>query len=185
MIDIKIETKCLVLRNLESNDVTQNYVDWLNNPEINKYLSCANTFQTIEACISYVQSYQKRNDATLIGIFLKENGLHIGNLTLSMIDLHNKSVAIGISIGRKEYVGKGLAGEALTAIVRCCFKQLGFHRIWASINVKNTRSFNLFIKCGFKIEELLRESININGEFQDGYIVSVQSFPEKVDTAKS
>ncbi len=173
MIAIKIETKCLVLRNLESNDVTQNYVDWLNNPEINKYLSCANTFQTMEACISYVQSYQKRNDAALIGIFLKENGLHIGNLTFSTVDWHNKSVAVGISIGRKEYTRKGLAKEALSSIVEHCFEQLKFHRLWAGINVENIRSLNLFIKCGFKIEKFLRDSSNINGKLQDSYIVSV------------
>ncbi len=172
-IVIKIETERLVLRNLKSNDVSQDFVDWLNNPEINKYLSCADTFQTMETCISYVQSYQSRNDVALIGIFLKEKSLHIGNLTLSAVDSHNKSVTIGISLGRKEYMRKGFAKEALTAMVKYCFEQLKFHRLSAGINVYNTISLNLFIKCGFKVEGFLRESSNINGEFQDSYIVSV------------
>ena len=172
-INIKIETERLVLRNLKVSDVSQDYVDWLNNPEINKYLSCANTFQTMESCLAYVQSYQRRNGAVLIGIFLKEHGLHIGNLTFSTIDWHNKTVAIGISIGRKECMGKDLAGEALTVIVKHCFEQLGFQRLWAGINTRNKRALSLYMKCRFKVERLLRESSNINGEFQDSYIVSV------------
>lgn len=172
-ITIKIETECLILKNLKFNNVSQDYVDWLNDPEVNKYLSCANTHQTKESCQAYVQSYQQRDDAALIGIFLKDNGLHIGNLTLSTIDWHNKAVAIGISIGRKECMGKGFAREALTAIVKYCFEQLGLRRLYAGINVRNIRSLNLYIKCGFTVEKLLPESSNINGELQDSYIVSV------------
>ncbi len=104
---------------------------------------------------------------------MKEKSLHIGNLTLLAIDLHNKSVAIGISLGRKEYMGKGFAKEALTAMVKYCFEELEFHRLWAGTNVHNTIALNLFIKCGFKVEGFLRDSSNINGEFQDSYIVSV------------
>ena len=70
-------------------------------------------------------------------------------------------------------MGKGFAREALTAIVKYCFEQLGLRRLYAGINVRNIRSLNLYIKCGFTVEKLLPESSNINGELQDSYIVSV------------
>jgi ribosomal-protein-alanine N-acetyltransferase len=170
---IEIETERLVLRNMTLDDVSQDYVNWLNDPEINKYLSCANTVQTKESCLTYVQSYEGRNDRALIGIFLKDHDLHIGNLTISSIDWHNKIGDIGISIGRKELMGKGFAKEALNGIMRFFFNQLGLHRLQAGVNALNLRSLKLFIKCGFKIEGLLRESNYINGGFEDGYILSV------------
>lgn len=173
IVTIKIETRRLILKNLQLNDISHDYVNWLNNPEINKYLSCANIPQTMETCMAYAQSYQKRNDAALIGMFLKEALLHIGNLTLSTIDWHNKTVAIGTTIGRKEYMGKGLAREALTATVKYCFEELGLHRVWAGINTTNTKSLKLYKECGFKIEGLLREANNVNGKFQDGHLLSV------------
>jgi len=172
-IRITIETERLILRNMSVNDVSQEYVDWLNDPEINKYLSCANTIQTLESCLAYVQSYEGRDDKALIGIFLKDGALHIGNLTFSSIDWFNRTVTIGISLGRKEYMGKGLAKEALAAIIKYCFEELNLHRLQAGVHASNTRSLNLFIKSGFKVEGLLRQSSVINGKFQDGYIVSV------------
>lgn len=172
-IDINIETDRLILRNFDEKDISQDYVNWLNDPEVNRYLSCAGVPQTMESCISYVRSYEGRNDTALIGIFLRDNDLHIGNLTLSTIDWQNKSGVIGISIGRKEYMGKGLAKEALSALVKYCFEQLGLLRLQAGVHVRNIRSVNLFTKCGFKRERLLQESSVIDGEVQDGYIVSI------------
>lgn len=170
---INLKTARLILRNLKPKDVSRDYADWLNDPEINKYLGCANTVQTIETCREYVRAHQKCGNAALAGIFLKKGGMHIGNLTLSAVDPRNKTASIGISIGRREYAGKGLAREALDAVVRYCFKRLGLHRLWAGVHVSNSRSLNLFIKCGFKKEGLLREAVVIDGKFEDGYIFSI------------
>ncbi len=172
-MQINIETERLVLRNLLLSDITQDYADWLNDHEINKYLSHSNTMQTIKTCRNYVQSYQERNDAVLIGIFLKEKSLHIGNLTFSALDWGNKTVAIGISIGKKEYMGKGLASEALSAIVRYCFLQLGLLRLWSGVHVSNIRSLNLFVKNGFGFERFLHEYELPQGALESSYIMSI------------
>jgi RimJ/RimL family protein N-acetyltransferase len=170
---INIETNRLLLRNLKTSDVSQEYVKWLNDPEINKYLGCANTIQTIESCLAYVHGYEGRNDVALIGMFNKSDDLHIGNITLSFIDWHNKAVAVGISIGRKKYISKGIGRESLRATVQYCFHNLGLHRITSGINVNNLRSLNMFVNCGFKIEGLLRGSNIINSKFEDSYLLSV------------
>lgn len=158
VVDLKIETERLILRNMHTDDVTQDYADWLNNPEVNKYISCSGKYQTIESCLAYVKSHERRNDKALIGIFLKDNGLHIGNLTFSSIDWCNKTGTIGICIGRKDCMQKGYAKEALTAIINYSFKQLNLYRLQAGINSNNVKSLNVFTKCGFKIEECLNET---------------------------
>jgi RimJ/RimL family protein N-acetyltransferase len=158
---------------MTAEDVTQDYADWLNDPLVNKYLLCADTKQTMDSCISYVQSYYERKDAALIGVFLKSEGLHIGNATLSSIDWKSKSGVIGISIGRKDMWGKGLAREALNAVVNLCFTKLKLHRLQAGIHTSNLRSVILFLKCGFKVEALFRDSDIIEGKFHDSYVVSI------------
>jgi RimJ/RimL family protein N-acetyltransferase len=171
--NINIETKRLKLRNLQFYDISSDYIDWLNDPDVNKYLCCANSVQTKESCLEYVRSYEGKNDKALIGVFFKDNGLHIGNLTLSEIDWHNKIGFIGICIGRKEYARRQLAKEALTAMIKYGFSLLELHCFRAGINVTNEVSINLFPRCGFKIAETLKKSDFINGEFQDGYVVSI------------
>ncbi len=171
--NIRIKTERLFLRNLQLDDISQDYIDWLNDPEINKYLSSSNSRQTLESCQQYVMSYQQNDDAALIGVFLKDNGVHIGNLTFVATEWRNKTTAIGIAIGRKECMGKGFAVEALSAAAKYCFETLGFNRLYARVNVQNIRALGLFLNSGFRIEGILRKSDNIDGEFQDSYMVSL------------
>ena len=46
---MKIITKRLILRDLVHADITQMYVDWLNNPEINQYLELRFTRHTLSS----------------------------------------------------------------------------------------------------------------------------------------
>ncbi len=68
---------------------------------------------------------------------------------------------------------KGLAGEALSAIVWYCFQQLGLLRLWAGVNISNIRALNLFIKSGFKFDQYLQESELPLGAIEAGYIMSI------------
>ncbi|PIS37011.1 MAG: hypothetical protein COT35_08210 [Nitrospirae bacterium CG08_land_8_20_14_0_20_52_24] len=170
---IKIETERLFLRTLDSEDVSPEYVAWLNDPAVNKYLSCANVSQTLESCLVYVRSYEGRDDKALIGIFSKSNGLHIGNLTLSSIDWENRIGIIGICVGREGYTGKGFGKEALCGVVNYCFRQLGLCCLKAVMNTKNIVSFNLFKGCGFEVEKVFESSTVIDGKPQSEYIVSI------------
>ena len=173
-ITIRIETKRLILRNLKVGDVTEEYVNWLNDPDINRYISTANSMQTNYSCIAYVESFEGRNDVALVGIFLKDENIHIGNLSLfPPIDWHNKKASVGITIGRKEYLGMGYATEGLNAIKEYCFNSLKLHHLWAGVNTDNITSIKLFLRCGFKIDGRLRGLRNNDGEFQYGYTLSV------------
>lgn len=178
-MQINIETEHLILRNMRLSDVSQDYADWLNDPEVNRHLSCAEIHQTIESCTNYVRSYENRNDRALIGIYLKGNGLHIGNLTLSTIDWKDKTGTVGICIGRKGYTGKGLGKEALGAAVQYCFNQLGLDRLQAYLNVENTKSLNLFKGCRFRIEGVLKGRGMVNGKPSDDCLVAISNRGKK------
>ncbi|MCP4613871.1 MAG: GNAT family N-acetyltransferase [Planctomycetes bacterium] len=56
-----------------------------------------------------------------------------------------------------------MAGEALSALVDYCFKELELHRMQAGVLAENSRSVNLFMKCNFR-------SV---GKFKDSHILSI------------
>jgi len=172
LTQIQIETPSLIIRNLLVEDVTKDYAEWLNDPQVNQNLSI-NSHQTKESCIEYVQSFENRKDSLLLGLFIKGKNVHIGNISISMIDIPNRTAWIGISIGRKEYWGKGLAKEALTSTITYLFNNSVLHSINAGVTVDNLSSVNLFIKSGFKIVGLLKESSMVNGKYEDCYILTV------------
>jgi RimJ/RimL family protein N-acetyltransferase len=138
---IDINTAWLNLRTFTTDDVTQDYVDWLNEPEFNRFLSMAGTTQTIETCKAWVRANN------VVGIFI--DGLHIGNITL---DIKDTTATLGISIGRDGYCGKGFATEALNGIVEHLFS-VGIQTIRAGVNINNTASRCLFERCGFEETE--------------------------------
>jgi len=172
LTQIQIETPSLIIRNLLVEDVTKDYAEWLNDPQVNQNLSI-NSHQTKESCIEYVQSFENRKDSLLLGLFIKGKNVHIGNISISMINIPNRTAWIGISIGRKEYWGKGLAKEALTSTITYLFNNSVLHSINAGVTVDNLSSVNLFIKSGFKIVGLLKESSMVNGKYEDCYILTV------------
>jgi [ribosomal protein S5]-alanine N-acetyltransferase len=128
--------------------VKQNYADWLNNTQVNKFLSCGiNTYHTIDTCNAYVESYKGTDQKALIGLFNKDNNIHIGNITLSTINWHRKVGVIGISVGNKEFQRKGLATEALSSFRDFCFQKLGLHRLECGVAQINLESLKLFFYC--------------------------------------
>lgn len=151
---IYITTPRLILRNLRPEDVTQDYADWLNDPEVNRFLSCAGIRQTLESCREYVRSYEGLNDKALIGIFTRE-GCHIGNITISSVDRKRREATIGICVGRKKCWSQGFGTEAVSTLVQYGFQSMGLRHFTAGVNVRNTASVMLFERCCFYIKETM------------------------------
>jgi hypothetical protein len=68
-----IESKSLILRKLTIKDISENYVSWLNDEEINSYLEIRHTRQTFESCKIFIDACNNDNSSHLFGIFLKDN----------------------------------------------------------------------------------------------------------------
>lgn len=107
-----------------------------------------------------------REDLLVFSIVTRGGEDPIGYVQVANIDRHNRSCDIGMLIGEKAYWGKGLGKEALQAIVRLCFEELGLNRIGGEIYSINPRSIRLFEACGFVREGVARERVlkTIDGE---------------------
>jgi ribosomal-protein-alanine N-acetyltransferase len=57
--------------------------------------------------------------------------------------------------------------EALLAVVRLAFEDLGLHRVEANIMPRNTRSLAVATRCGFEREGLCPRLLNIAGVWED------------------
>jgi len=66
-----------------------------------------------------------------------------------------------------EYWGKGLAAEAITAVIQHGFQQMGLQRIDAEVLPGNTASEKVLLKNGFEYEGLLKKWLQWGGAFYD------------------
>ena len=69
--------------------------------------------------------------------------------------------------------GKGIMTEALVAIIKHGFDQMGLHRIEVLISHHNKRSQKLVRGLGFKREGVLRDHYFVEGRFSDDVIFSL------------
>ena len=88
--------------------------------------------------------------------------------------IRNKRVAIGYMI-EPAHSRQGLATEAVSPMIRFCFKDLGLHRLQAFIHPDNTPSLKLIEKLGFRREGLLRENLRVSDEWRDDLLYALLS----------
>jgi RimJ/RimL family protein N-acetyltransferase len=65
--------------------------------------------------------------------------------------------------------GRGYATEAVTALMRLCFEDLGLRRVTANCFADNEESWRLMERLGMRREiHTLRESLHRSGKWMDG-----------------
>jgi ribosomal-protein-alanine N-acetyltransferase len=65
---------------------------------------------------------------------------------------------------------RGIATEALSAMIEHCFGTLGLHRLQAFIDPGNAASRGLVEKLGFRCEGLLREHLRVEEVWRDDLV---------------
>lgn len=163
MTNITISSKRLLFRTLNSEDVSDRYVNWLNDPHINQFLETRFSHQNLESCEKFVSDTKNDPNSFLFGIFNKENVEHIGNIKLGFINTNHRSGELSLFIGEKSYWGKGLATESIRAITKWGFDELQLERIEAGCYDANIGILRAFIKAGYSVEGFFRKSVVFNG----------------------
>ncbi|WP_075619010.1 GNAT family N-acetyltransferase [Paenisporosarcina indica] len=107
------------------------------------------------------------------GIYHSESHSLIGHISMySVKRLPFSSAFIGYSID-ENYVGQGIATEAVKLVVKHGMEVVGLHRIEAYVSPRNIGSIRVLEKAKLQREGLLRQLLFINGEWEDHYLYSI------------
>ena len=175
---IPIKTPNLHLRELTAAEVTQEYVDALNDPEVVGLTEARHVKWNWQSVVIYVKESNISGESQLIGIFLKESNQHIGNIRIFNFSQRHRRMELGIMIFDKSQWGKGYGTEALTAVTEYTFNTLKLHRVCADYYATNTASARIFSKAGYEIEGVYKEHCILDGEYIDSVRVAKINNPE-------
>jgi len=159
VINPVLTTERLVLRTLTTSDVTDDYVGWLNDPEVNRYLESRFIEHRHDNVVAFIERVVAHPSNLFLGIFLKQKMKHIGNIKLDYFDVRHKRAEIGLMIGDQNAWGKGYATEAIVEVVRYGFAELELQKITAGCYESNVGSKKAFEKVGFQNEGFLRSHV--------------------------
>ena len=168
-----LETKRLVLRKVTKEDANSIF-NYLSDVDVMKYYGLE-PFKSINDCleeIDWYQSIQINKTGIRWGITLKDQGTVIGSCGFHNHVSKHFRTEIGFELS-KELWGKGIAVEAVEAIIRYGYEHMNFRRIEALIEPPNLSSQKLVEKLGFIREGLLRNYEFTCGKFDDLYMYSL------------
>ena len=147
--NIKIEDKRIYLKTLTEENASEKYCSWINDPSVHEYLESKK--KTVEELKQYIKLRYNDPNCLFLGIFLKSNSSHIGNIKLEPIDFKNKEATLGILIGDKKFWNQGFATEALKLVVDYAFKELKLDEVNLGVYKENIGAIKVYKKTGFKI----------------------------------
>lgn len=137
----------ILLRDIDLSDVNQGFIEWLSDPETNRFLEVRHNPPDLENQLAYVQECKDSSEKLYLGIYLKDLTL-IGSTTLTRHS--SNKLEIGLMIGHKKFRSQGLGIEVVKTAIKWA-KLMGFDELTAGYLHGNDASARLFSSLGFQI----------------------------------
>ena len=152
---------------LRPEHVTDAYVSWLNDRDINRYLESRFTTHTLESTREYVAATLASPEYLFLGIRSIALGRHVGNIKIGPINRHHGTAEVGIIIGDKAAWGRGIATAAIVLLSDVARVELGLRKVTAGCYASNAGSQRAFEKAGYAVEGIRHKQFLLDGRAED------------------
>src|SRR5262245_21422382 len=167
MSTIEIVTERLALRPFQVDDL-EAFVAYRSDPEVARYQSWDSMYSMADA-ESFLSSqrdlvFGQPGEWLQLAIVDREERTLRGDCSVRVATDQPATAEIGVTLAQASQ-GKGLATEALTAVVTELFEQRGMHRVFAEADDRNVPVCRLLDRLGFRSEARLVEADWFKGEW--------------------
>lgn len=156
----KLETPRLILRRFTMEDAPAMYANWASDPEVTRYLTWP-THENVSVSAwvlgDWTSHYGEENFYQWAIVPKDNEDKPIGSIAAVRQNQKVESIEIGYCIG-KNWWHQGIMSEALGAVVRFFFEEVGANRICAVHDPNNPHSGGVMKKCGMTYEGTTRQS---------------------------
>lgn len=173
-MDFLISTERLGIRSLESADAEAMFA-YRSDPAISRYQSWEPvSVAEVREFISGLEEIELAAPGRWyqLGIVLRDSGELVGDVGIHAQGEDPRQVEVGITLA-KAFHGRGFATEALRAVLAYLFRDLGKHRVFASVDPRNEASIALLERSGMRREAHLVESLWFKGAWADDVIYAM------------
>jgi len=151
------------LRQFEISFISDQYLSWLRDKEVNRHLIGANSETSIESVKKYCLNLIESPDNLFLGIFTRERSCHIGNVRLGPFHTSEKKSGFGIMIGDSRYRGIGLGTKIIASSVAFCFGSMGMEQFILEVPVEHAAAQRAYINNGFRPTGIRRKVCRADG----------------------
>jgi ribosomal-protein-alanine N-acetyltransferase len=162
---INIKGNKVILKTFIEDNLTSEYVDWLNDSDVVRFSEQRHRKHTLESNRDYFNSMNK-SPHYFIAILDIKSGKHIGNITCYN-DVNNSVSDIAILIGEKDFWKGGYGTDAFTTISDYLLNDKKVRKLTAGTMSCNTAMIKLMEKSGFSIEGRREKHFILEGREYD------------------
>lgn len=157
------------IRRFEYGDI-ENKVKWINDDENNRYLHYELPLEVEKTKDWYlkIKDRQDRYDAVI-----EYDNIPVG--IIGLLSINDEQAEYYVTLGEKEYRGKGIAKEATYLLLEYAFSELKLRKIYLYTETENLAAQRMFEKCGFIKTGLAEKSAVNRGKLVDRFFYQIQS----------
>jgi ribosomal-protein-alanine N-acetyltransferase len=168
-----IEGDTIYLRALSMNDVSEEYLSWLNDEETTRGLASGVFPSTTEELTRFVEGVINNKNTVMFAVCDKTNDKHIGNIKLDQFDWVSRTCELGLLIGDKNYWGKGIGTEVCRLTLTYAFTDLNIRKVSLAVYENNPSAIRVYEKLGFVQEGRLRKHVFEGGSYYDKFYMGI------------
>lgn len=151
IIDVTLNFQGGVIKPLSLVDVHEQYVNGLNDPDVNRYLdNVKRSLQTEKTVSDFIRYNIESNDSIIFGIWRDGLSKHSGTVRLHAIENTHHTAHIGICIFDKSAWGLGLGSKAISLVSNWALENLKLRWLEAGAYEENVASQRAFLSAGYK-----------------------------------
>ena len=158
---MKIQGETIELTTFNENDISDDYISWLNDSVVTQYSNQRFYSHDYESCKKYLQSF-KKSENLFLAIKVKKTSVFIGALTV-YFDLDHGVADIGIMLGNRAEWGKGYGQDAWNSILEWLLDEENIRKVTAGTLACNIAMRKIIEKSGMKIEGVRNEHEIVKG----------------------
>ena len=135
--------------------ITDQYVGWLNDPDVVKYSNQRFQLHTLKSCMSYLNSFV---DTTNYFLAIMENhsGVICGSIT-AYLNIYHNTADLGLMVGDRSLWGRGYGLEAWELLMRHLGTLKKVRKITGGTLSCNIGMITIMERAGMKLEAVKKQ----------------------------
>lgn len=157
------------IRVFNKHNLTNEYISWLNDPEVVKFSNQRFKAHTLQTSIQYLESFTESNNLFL-SIYIQSIQKFIGTMTV-YFNWHHGTADVGIMIGDKSYWKGGFGSDAFSTVVNWLIEEQKIRKVTAGTLSCNQGMIKIMSSAGMQPDGVRKRQ-----EIVDGIPVDIQYY---------
>lgn len=162
---VPLEGRRVLLRPFGLQDVTAEYVAWLNDPEVVRFSNQRFQRHDAASCTAYLATFA-RTENLFLAIVDRDDGRTIGTMT-AYRNGHHGTVDVGIMVGDRRVWGHGYGLDAWMTLAGWLLGPGGLRKLTCGTLACNSAMRSIAERSGMRLEATRHAQEMVAGEPQD------------------